>query len=52
MDDHDGSFGTADTLIKVKELEEFQREVFPSKSTMSRKDKKLKEHANNYLTYK
>ena len=52
MDDYDGSFGIVEILRKVEGLEEFQRGVFPGKSTIWMKAKELEKYVDSYLPYK
>ena len=51
-DDHAGNFGTVEILRKVESLEEFERGVFPGKSTISRRAKELERFAEDYVPYK
>ena len=44
-DDHAGNFGTVEILRKVEGLEDFERGVFPGKSTISRRANELERAA-------
>ena len=51
-DDHAGNFGTVEILRKVESLEDFERGMFPGKSTISRRAKELELFAQDFVPYK